>query len=144
METWVHSLFSLALAAILYHFFGWEAAAVFVGGVMVDFDHYIWYVYNLRKFNPLKCYTYFIKDIEKNDWQDVQGTVLVLHTVEFLALCIILSFFNTIALLFTIGLVGHYFLDLVWHLRVPKRAILNHSLVHWLVNRYFAHSARFK
>ena len=137
METWVHSLFSLILAAILYPFFGWGALFVFIGGVMIDFDHYIWYVYNLRKYNPFKCYTYFIKDIGKNNWQDVQGTVLVFHTVEFLALCIILSFFNTIALLFTIGLIGHYLLDFIWYLRVPKRAILDHSLIHWYANHHF-------
>ena len=138
METWVHSLFSLALAAILYPFFGSEAAAVFAGGVMIDFDHYIWYVYNLRKYNPFKCYTYFIKDIGKNNWRDVQGTVLVLHTVEFFVLCIILSFFSTIALLFTIGLVGHYLLDFIWYLKVPKRVILDHSLAHWCAKQYSA------
>ena len=131
METWVHSLASLILAAILYPFFGWEIISVFVGGVMIDIDHYIWYVYKLRKYNPLKCYTYFIKDLEKNDWKDVQGNVLVFHTVEFFAICIILSFFNAIAFLFTVGLIGHYLLDLIWHLRVSKRVILDHSLIHW-------------
>ena len=135
METWFHAVASLAIGAVLYPIFGWEAAAVFVGGVMIDFDHYIWYVYNLRKYNPFECYKYFIKDLEKNDWQDVQGTVLLFHTIEFFLICIILSFFNTIAMLFTVGLIGHYLLDLIWHLRVSKRVILDHSLIHWIFKK---------
>lgn len=144
METWVHSVVSLILAAILYPFFGWEAMAIFAGGVLIDIDHYLWYTFKLKKFDPLKCYTYFINDLQKTKWKDVTGTILIFHTVEFFALCIMLSFFNTLAMLFTVGLAGHYLLDLIWHFQVPKRVILDHSLIHWCAKNYFMHSARFK
>ena len=135
MKTSVHVLFSLILAAMLYPIFGWKVLLVLAGGVLIDVDHYFWYVYNQKKFDLIGCYNYFIYELRKNNWKDIQGSVLIFHTVEFFILLALLAFYSSFVMLFLIGLLGHYFLDFLFFYSVPKRAILNYSLISW----YFKH-----
>ena len=133
MKTWVHTVLSLILAALLYKFFNWRVLFILIGGVLVDADHYFWYVFKFNKFSLPDCYDYFTRVTVKTQWKDIIGSFLIFHTVEFLILSIILSFYSSYALLFTIGLIGHYLLDSIWHLNVPKRAVLNFSIIHWII-----------
>jgi len=133
MKTSVHLIVSSILAIILYPTFSWNVIFIIVGGVFIDIDHYFWYVYKYKKFSLFDCYKFFIVEAEKNGWKYVIGVLLVFHTIEFLVLIVLSSFFNQLALIFTIGLLGHYLLDLVWHVLVPKRIIVNPSIISWIV-----------
>lgn len=132
MKTWVHSVFSIVLGIILYPYYKWQVLFILIGGVLIDVDHYLWYILKFKKINLIKCYRYFADDVRKNNWEAISGSVLIFHTIEFLIFVISLSFFNSIALMLLIGLLGHYALDIIWHFFVPKKIILNHSLINWI------------
>ena len=142
MKTWVHSALSIVLCILFYPTYKWEILFIFAGGVLIDADHYLWYIARFKKWNLIKCYDFFIADVRKNRWKPISGSVLVFHTIEFLIIMILLSFYNSFALMFTIGLLGHYLLDFIWHISVPKMVIMNHSIIYWFYKNKF--SARFK
>ena len=133
MKTWVHFTVCSVLAVLLYPIFGWKVIFVFAGGVLIDIDHYFWYVYKFRKFSPFSCYTHFIKGLEGDNYKHNIGILLALHTIEFLVICLALSFFTEYALIFTIGLLSHYILDLVYLISGPKFFIASTSTIAWLV-----------
>jgi len=88
MRTWVHLLVSLLLAAILYPTLGWKVLFILAGGVLIDIDHYLWYVHKHKKFGLIGCYNNFTIEAEKSDWKNVNGILLIFHTIEFLLIII--------------------------------------------------------
>lgn len=133
MRTRIHLLVSLILAAALYSIFNWQVIFIIIGGVLVDIDHYFWYIFKYKKFNMLDCYRWFTTDNVKNNYKDVTGELLIFHTIEFLLATVLLSFYIEFALLFLIGLLTHYFLDLIAYYFTANHFILNHSVISWIV-----------
>ena len=129
MNIWVHFLTSLILALILYPIFKWKVLFILMGGFLIDIDHYFWYIYKFRKFNLFGCRKYFI---DNNNIKEQTGGLLIFHTIEFLIASIILSFYFKFMLIFTIGILSHYFLDLLNYYFFMKRFVLNHSIISWL------------
>lgn len=137
----VHLGFSILLAALFFPIFGWNSLLILVGGVLIDADHYIYYVFKFKKFNPFECNKYFTEDSKKSDYHMFDGLMLVFHTLEFLIVMIVLSFYSKLALALTIGIASHHLLDFIWLYFFLKRFILNHSLIWWLIK---SNSASFK
>ncbi len=133
MKIWVHSVASLILAALIYPLFNWKALLVLIGGVLIDVDHYFRYVYKYRDFSIIKCHRYYELMYQKNNFNECNDGLFVFHTIEFLLLIGVLSYFSTAVLVFAIGLLGHYLLDVIWHITIPKRIIANHSLTSWIL-----------
>ena len=133
MRTWAHVLSSLILAISLFPVFNWGAVIILVSGVLIDIDHYFWYIYKYKKFNLIDCYIYFLVDVPNKNFEDALGCLLIFHTAEFLMLMVVLSFYSTYSFIFTIGLLLHYALDVIYHITVPKRVIANHSLFWWIL-----------
>jgi len=132
METWQHLLFSVILAGLLFPIFKWKALIILIGGVAIDADHYFFYIYKTKNFNLAKCYRYFTAEALENDHKYIAGNFLIFHTIEFLSMAILLSFYNTYALIFAIGLIGHFVLDFIWFKFIYKRFVLNHSIIYWI------------
>lgn len=133
MKTWAHILLSSILAAIIYPSHGWKAAFILAGGVLIDIDHYLWYAYKNRDFSIANSYKFYLEILEKNDFSSVYGLLLVFHTIEFLLVMALASFYNEYALLFTIGLLSHYISDLIFTIVVAKRFVANHSIISWVL-----------
>jgi hypothetical protein len=133
MKTSIHFYVSLVLAILLYPAFTWKVLFILVGGVLIDIDHYIWYIFKYKKFNIVGCYRLFIEEEERSGFRLFLGVTLLFHTIEFLILMLVLSFLSEIALMFTIGLVPHYILDMIWQYDKLKQIIVNPSLTSWLI-----------
>ncbi|HLG24797.1 MAG TPA: hypothetical protein VI564_07755 [Candidatus Nanoarchaeia archaeon] len=133
MKTWVHTLASLILAAILYKWAGLLSGIVLISGVLIDGDHFLWHLYNTKNFSLKKCYDYFIKTSEKGRVHENDGILLIFHTIEALIALAVLSFYSKIILVFTIGILLHYALDLIWLYSIPGSFIADHSLIHWII-----------
>ena len=141
MKFSVHLGFSILLAALFFPVFGWNSLLILAGGVLVDADHYIYYVFRFKKFNPFQCNKYFTEDGKNSDYHVFDGLVLVFHTLEFLILMIVLSFYSKLALALTVGIIGHYLLDFIMFYFFIKRSILNYSIIWWIIK---ANSKSFK
>jgi len=127
-----HLFTSTIIAIALYPIFGWKVIFVIAGGVLIDMDHYLWYVFKYRNFNVFDCYKYYIDGLDKEKYKKNLGIVLVFHTIEFLLLMIFLSFYSKLSLLFVIGLLAHYLLDFIAIYSLAGRLIANHSIFSWI------------
>ncbi len=134
MKTWIHVVSSLILAALFYPLFNWKVSLILVSGILIDIDHYFWYIYKYKNFSLLKCYRYFIATMNKDRLFENLGALVIFHTIEFLLVMMLLSLYNKLALIFTIGLLSHYLLDLIWYFNVPKRIIASTSIISWIIH----------
>src|SRR3989344_7600316 len=100
-------LISLLLTVVFYPVFGPVTLWILVGGVLIDVDHPLVYLARFRNFSLKKVVHYF----ESN--KDLMPALFIFHTVEFLAIMVVLSFFYRPALWFTIGMFVHYLADRV-------------------------------
>lgn len=131
MKVPIHVIASLALAAALYPAFSWKVLLVLAGGVLIDIDHYFWYVHKYKKFNLFQSYCFFAANTL--NFNIYMGALFVFHSIEFLVISTMLSFYNEFMLLFTSGLILHHLLDLIWHYLFPKRFILDYSIIHCII-----------
>lgn len=129
----IHFLASLFIGVLLYPVFGWEVLMIFVGGVLLDVDHYFLYLHRFKKFSLVGCYKYHHVDAKKNHYKDVCNSILIFHTIEFLALSAFLSIYSRLALMFTAGLFAHCLLDAIDRYRLEKSFITNPSLTAWII-----------
>ena len=132
MKVWVHFVFSLLISGILFQWFGWKVIFVLAGGVLIDIDHYLWYVYKYKKLSVYGAYKSYLDGLERMDFMANIGILLIFHTIEFLIVMVGLSFYSTIFLLFTIGLLSHYILDFIFLYFIAKKVIANHSIILWV------------
>ncbi len=133
MKPSTHLLVSFILALVFYPMFGWKAVFILAGGILIDLDHYLWCIFRHKNLSLLDCYKYFIDGFDKERVKKNIGILLVFHTIEFLLIVGIISFFSQTALLFAVGILSHYLLDLIWLYSVPKQLIANHSIILWLI-----------
>ena len=134
MKPILHLLISLILAAVLYPLFNWKVIFIIVGGVLIDIDHYLFYVRRFSDFNIKNCYKYCdINERKKNNFKDTRGLLLIFHNIEFLLISIIFSIYSQLALMFTIGLIFHYMIDAIHRYSLAKSFISSPSLIAWLI-----------
>ena len=136
MRISVHVAVSLILAAMLFPVYGLKSLFILAGGVLIDADHYLYYIIKFKNFSLAKSYRFFSSEADANNHKYIEGIVLVLHTAEFLAAMLVLSFYGEYALMFTVGMVGHYILDAIWFMCVLKRFVLNHSIISWIIKKF--------
>jgi|ETN01SMinimDraft_4_1059930.scaffolds.fasta_scaffold71989_2 hypothetical protein len=135
MSILIHFLTSLLLALILSIFYGWYSLWAFVGGVLVDVDHYLLYVSKFRNINLKKIYHYYAVE-----GCYFKGMYCVFHSFELILLLGALSFFSEIVLIITIGLFLHYVLDIIFELKYCGKTIKNWSFILFVRNTYFGTS----
>ena len=135
METPIHIAVSGILAAVFYPAYGINSFFIIAGGVLIDIDHYLWYILKFKRYGLKECYEYCAKGTMKDNWKHVIGSLFVFHNVEFLMLSVALSFYFSQALMFTIGLLSHYILDLIWHIRGIKKPTHALSFIIWLIRQ---------
>lgn len=135
MKSSVHLFVSFILAILFYPVYKFNVVWIIIGGVLIDIDHYIWYVLKFKKFGLRECYNYCAYGTIRDNWKYVTGSLFIFHNLEFLILVSILSYYFTEALMFTIGLLSHYMLDFVWHFYAVKKQTHAISILEWLRRR---------
>jgi hypothetical protein len=119
-----HIIYGLVLSAFLF-IFGIPisyVAIIFSASVLIDFDHYIFYVALKKDINPIKAVKWYFIEGKKyeNNLKYQFAFLQIFHTVEFLLILAILSFFNKIVLLIFIGCVFHTCIDITYHIVTKK------------------------
>ena len=132
MDVHYHVGFTSLLAVILYPHFGWMVVLLFVGGVLVDVDHLLWYALRYGDWNPLWCHRTYMVEGAKNNYHDFDGSLNIFYTIEFVILLSIAAMYSPSAFVVLCGYAGHVFLDAIWLLFFVKRSVINYSIVYWL------------
>jgi len=91
---------------------------LFLASILIDVDHYLFYIYEKRGFNLRKAYDYFMEHKKKwgefgNKVHDTSPSFFIFHGVEVLLLLFALSFFFKPLYFIFIGFSFHILLDLV-------------------------------
>ncbi len=76
-----HFFTSIILTVIMYFFVSWYAIWAFVGGYLIDFDHYLWSLYTTRSFSIKKSYNAHYGRHKKDDYE--RDLLHIFHTWEF-------------------------------------------------------------
>lgn len=130
MKIYQHIIFSIIFLLILYPFFSYYSFIPFIASLLIDIDHYFYYIKTKKSLNIKSCYTFFGK------FEKYEGPIIfflaIFHTYEFLIIMIILSFFNEILALITVGLIFHLILDYIETKMREKPAKKSKTLYHYL------------
>lgn len=133
-----HALLGIIFSILIYFIFKityFEAFLIFFASVFIDFDHYIWYIIKKKDFSLKKNYN-LLKFLEKPP----RPIMVVFHTIEFILLVFVLSFFFNFLFFILIGMIFHSILDVI---DMQYKGILNlreFSLIRYLVRdkkKYF-------
>ena len=127
-----HLLIGTVFVVLLYLAFpsiGIDGAIIILAStVLIDIDHYIYYIYEKGNWNPLKAYHWFrIKHaswlrLSREERNKHRGIIFFLHGIETQIIWLLLGIFVHRYFLFVfIGFMFHLFLDLVYAKRFHDR-----------------------
>ncbi|MFH1450520.1 MAG: hypothetical protein ABIF92_00885 [archaeon] len=124
-----HLLLTFAVCLILYPFTKiLNLAALLAFGVLIDADHYFYYLLHFKKGNPLKALNYF------TDIKDANHILLVFHCIEWAIPLLVLALYFDIAWYALLGFIIHMVLDYIdSKLHADGR---NLSFISWLVKNH--------
>jgi len=106
-----HALFGVVFSLILYFIFNiglTNSLIVFLSSILIDVDHYLHYLISKRDSN-LKNAFYWNKKLPLRH----KPIMHILHSVEFLVILAIFSFFFPILTFILLGFIFHSILDLI-------------------------------
>ena len=121
---------SLALALILFPIFKWLSLLVFVSGVLIDVDHYLWYILKFNSFSLKKAYYHSLNHAERDPINE--DVLHIFHVMEIWIPIFILGFFNKIFFILSIGLVVHLLMDFIECIRNNEYYARTFSLFTWV------------
>ena len=115
-----HILFGALVSIILYLFFNltlYQTLIVFLSSIVVDFDHYLYYIFKYKKIGIREAYNCFSKKREKwislkpEEREKYKRYIFIFHGVEFWIILIFFFFINKFFLWILIGITLHMILD---------------------------------
>ena len=129
MKIRTHVIFTAILCVLIYSQAGLlNTLVVFAFGVLIDADHYLYYIFKFKKFNPFKAHTYF------ENIKDATHLLLIFHCVEWCLVLLVLALYFEVAFYALLGFTGHIALDYV-QTKFMTRDGRNLSLMGWWVKR---------
>ena len=137
----VHFITSVILTGILYPFVGLYSLWVLVGGILIDFDHFLYTLVKFQNWSLTFSYEYHDDRLTDKYERDV---LHIFHTVEFWIFMIVAAiicyaanwtfFFWMFTLTFA-GMALHLLLDFIDLVRIKKFDARAISLIRWLKRR---------
>ncbi len=118
-----HLLLGIIFVAVIFLIFPsvgiMNAAIILAASVLIDIDHYFYYIYKIKKLSPIKAYEWYrghhkkCKAIPKEKKSEIHFGTCVLHGIEILILLFALGFFvSNIFYFILIGFTFHLITDL--------------------------------
>jgi len=120
MEFKWHLLIGFTISYILIYFFNFSIFAgiiIFLSSWSIDIDHYFWYAFEMKDWNPIHAINWYKKSIPKwfkltlKEREDFRRGVFMLHSLIFLIILGALLFINKIFLWILIGVAIHMVAD---------------------------------
>jgi hypothetical protein len=102
----------VAALCLLPFWTGVQLLGFAVGSILIDVDHYLFYVCRRRRFDVKGMFAYF-DDLQELQHRIPYAGICILHTVEFYLLVFVLSRFYPFFTPVFIGMLYHFGLDLI-------------------------------
>lgn len=133
-----HIIFGLIFSFLIYLSINLtfsQTLLVFLSSVLIDIDHYLFYLFRKKNLSLKKAYIW-----HKNIPKTRKPTLHLLHTVEFLVLIFILTYFWQGFLFILIGMLFHSIFDILEFIYYKSPEAREFFLIKYLVsdkNKYF-------
>jgi len=108
---------------------------IFLSFVLIDFDHYLIYLFRKKNFSLKKAYNYFLSLRNKKGKMKLFHPLCLFHTIEFLFIIFILSFFSKIVFFIFVGFLSHSIFDIIDLAIRKKLYVREFSLIRYIKNR---------
>jgi len=126
-----HIFIGFIISYILVRFFDFQLSAgiiIFLASWLIDVDHYFWYGFSKKSWNPFHAINWYKKSIPK--WSKLSSKkrnefrrgVFIFHGIEFWIILMLLSFTYDFFLWILIGVIIHMIAD--WIDLISKRESL--------------------
>ncbi len=131
-----HIKYSCIPALILYPFVGIGALYFFLAGILIDLDHCMEYTIKFRGFSVKGMFDFYQKELPSLMEEKRYLGLSIFHTLEFLTLVFILSFFFSSWLWFVwLGMMFHWVLDMSYLYNPNATCVRAVSLVEYLIKK---------
>ena len=116
-----HILVGAIISVLLYllsNLTPFQASIIFLASLLIDIDHYLFYVFRKKDINPVKSVRFFYKrrmwlsSLSLSERRKYRNPLMIFHGFEFLVFIGILSFFNILFFWVLLGAIIHLILDL--------------------------------
>ncbi len=125
-------LFTIFLKLIVFPTIGVVAMVLlFLSSVLIDVDHYFVHVFKNKNIGLGKAFDYYHTKTYKKHYHK-RGPLMIFHTVEFVALLYLLSFYQPYFLFIIIGILFHWALDVYYMYDNKILYERTYSLIHHL------------
>ena len=118
-----HIIFGAIISFLILLFFpqiGWFGfLIIFLSSVLIDFDHYLYYVVKKKDFSLRNAYRYFIEgrkiwlSLSKKQKETFESGIIIFHGIECWILLILLIFVSKLFIFVLIGIAIHMILDFI-------------------------------
>jgi hypothetical protein len=142
MLPYLHVIISLIASLILYalKINPLFILLFFLASILIDFDHYLLYVFRKKRFNPFKAYNYCRNDSEKEFLKEGKNRILfAFHNLEVFLILLILSFFISFFIPIILGYSFHSIIDIISEM--PEKVKKDWSIIHYY-EKYLFHTKK--
>lgn len=124
-----HVIVSAIITLFIFPVYGWFSLLVFLGGVLIDIDHYLWWIFNRKSFSLKESYHFF-----KDEYKGKEDLTLIFHSIEFWLLSLVMVYFFPILFPYFIGLASHITMDMFFFFKFRKTH--PHPVAYCLTRKY--------
>jgi len=117
-----HFLLGLVVTFVLMYLFDFsllEGTIIFLASWLIDIDHYPWYVFEIRDWNPVRALKWHRRTaprwlaLSRKEREKFRWGVFVFHSLFFWVILAILSLFYQVFFWILIGVAIHMIADLI-------------------------------
>jgi hypothetical protein len=139
MKPLKHLILGIVFATILFVIFPEirliQLGIIVASSVLIDVDHYFYYVYKKKKLNPFKAYRWYTSrrhkccSLPKEQKRKIHFGTFCLHGIEILIILLLLGFFVSdifyfILIGFTFHLLSDLSIEIIWYNRYNKLSVI--------------------
>ena len=133
-------IFSIFLFFLNFNFS--QISIVFLSSILIDGDHYVYYILKRRNFNLLKCYSWYIENLKRtmrlpmHERKKIYSGFFLFHGIEILIVLFLLGkFISPIFIWIGVGFSFHFIVDIFDEIKV-KGSYDKSSLIYNLFRFY--------
>ncbi len=114
---------------------------IWTSSFLIDFDHYLHYVFMKKDFSLRRARIWFFKrrekvnSLKKEERKKYKEEIIIFHGVEFIILLIFLCFLNSFFFYILVGILIHLFLDFIHTIYYNHQHVKFSQIYNWIRNR---------
>lgn len=140
MSIKLHALLLVLFFPLVYAYFSfWGAVAFLLTGLLLDSDHFLWYLLKFREKNPSKAFSGFKKAFYSDKIYEKHAVLGIFHTIEFYIVFALLTYNFRILLPIFLGLSLHMAVDITGDVKryYNKQKIRPYSILMHVLKNFF-------